>query len=116
MPQLSHPMLTTLHLAHHTAAPAGRDLFDVYLENLDRGPQCIAPARTPGGLAQRHALACAHFFALDAAAADQSVEIARLGRRGRVLVQQRQVALVKFLEPLIPRDVLERLRARVARE
>jgi len=51
-----------------------------------------------------------------AGAVDELVEIALFAGSGRFLHQQGKTVLVETLEPLVPRDLLQRILARVARE
>jgi hypothetical protein len=48
--------------------------------------------------------------------ADELVEVALLSASGLVLNEKGEVIPIEFVEPLIPADLFERLRAAVARE
>jgi hypothetical protein len=49
-------------------------------------------------------------------AAYELIEVAALSACGRLLKQQRQAALIEFVEPVIPGDLFERSFPAVARE
>jgi len=58
----------------------------------------------------------AAFDGLRGFAAHDFIKVAFLAARGGLLVEQREPALVKFLEPFVPRNLLQLVRAGVAGE